>query len=161
MESGRATVWHFNALFHADGDRRAKACLDTTHGVCKFGMVRHLLKTHLMTNERPACISYIELRFLRSDVAVCVALASAKTTLSDIPFEGFIQSSNRLTRTNLTNWFNAAWTPVIGKLSECEIYSVNFCERNDAYEYSLVHGKPAVGRGGRPPKVKSPIPIPE
>jgi hypothetical protein len=43
-------------------------------------------------------------------------------------------------------------------LSECKAYSFNFCERNDAYEYSLVHGKPAVGRGGRPPKVKSPIP---
>ncbi len=73
MESGRATVWNFNALFHADGDRRAKACLDTTHGVCEFGMVRHLLKTHLMTNERPVCIGFIELRFLRSSVRTSFA----------------------------------------------------------------------------------------
>jgi hypothetical protein len=79
---------------------------------------------------------------------------------SDIPIEGLLQSSNCLTRTHLNNWFNAAWTPVIGRLSKCKAYgndSINFCERNDAYEYSLVHGKPAVGQGGRPPKVKSPI----
>jgi hypothetical protein len=88
MESGRATVWHFNALFHADGDQRAKTCLDTSHGVYKFGMVRHLLKTHLMTKERPACIGYIE-AFL-SVRCSSVAQAKAKTALSDISFEGFL-----------------------------------------------------------------------
>ncbi len=78
---------HFNALFRADGDQRAKTYLDTRHTVCKFGMVRHLLKTYLMTQNRPPSIDYIELRFLRSDVAVCVAHTTAKILLpSDYRF---------------------------------------------------------------------------
>ncbi len=31
MKSGRETVWHFNALFHADGDQRAKSQKAQTH----------------------------------------------------------------------------------------------------------------------------------
>ncbi len=94
--------------------------------------------------------------YLRSDVAVCVAHAKAKTPLPPIPFEGFIQSSkNSLGNDWLNAWFNAKWTPVRGKLTQCIANQDKFCERNEAYEYSLVHGKPAVGKGGRPLKVNS------
>jgi hypothetical protein len=69
--------------------------LDTNRpdSVCKIGMVGHLLESHLNTKNRPSSIGYIELRYLRSDVAVCVAHATAKTPMPPIPFEGFIQSS--------------------------------------------------------------------
>jgi hypothetical protein len=116
---GCSKVWQFNALFHADGDQRAKTCLDTNRpaSVCKIGTVRHLLESHLNTKNRPSSIGYIELRYLRSDVVVCVAHATAKTPLPPIPFEGFIQSSkNSLSSDCLNAWFNARWTPVRGKL---------------------------------------------
>jgi hypothetical protein len=131
---GRSKVWQFNALFHAYGDQRAKICLDT-NCPAKIGMVRHLLESHLNTKNRPSSIGYIELRYLRSDVAVCVAHATAKTPLPPIPFEGFIQSSkNSLGSDCLNAWFNAKWTPVRGKLTQCIAYQDKFCERNEAYE---------------------------
>ncbi len=88
MESGCSTGWHFNTFFHANGDKQATIYFDSNcaASVGNNELVRHLLKTHLMTKERPASIGYMELCFLPSDVAVCVAQATAKTTLSDIPF---------------------------------------------------------------------------
>ncbi len=61
------------------GDQQANKFLDTRHSVCKFGIVRHLIKTHLMTNNRPPSIDNTELCFLSSDVALCMAHATAKT----------------------------------------------------------------------------------
>jgi hypothetical protein len=87
-----------------------------------------------MTNNRPPSIDYTEIRFLRSDVALCVAHAKAKTALPAIPFEGFIQSSSGLDSDRVNNWFNAKWTPIRGKLSQCIVYQDKFCERNNAYE---------------------------
>jgi hypothetical protein len=88
---GCSKVWQCNALyFHADGDQRAKTCLDTNSpaSVCKIGMVRHLLETYLKTKNRPSSISYIELCYFLSDVAVCVAHSTAKTSLPPILFAG-------------------------------------------------------------------------
>ena len=159
MESGRSKIWQFDALFHAAEDQRAKTCLDTNRAAnsCRFALVGHILRTLLMTTNRPDSISYIELRFLRSDVDVCAAHATAKTPLPSIPFEGFIQSSSGLDKDRVSNWFSAAWTSVRGKLRDCVAYQTKFGEHNDAYEYSLVHGTPALGKGGRHPKVKLPI----
>ncbi len=93
--------------------------------------------------------------FLRSDVALCVAHTTAKTDLPAIPFEGFMQSSRGLDSDRVNNWFNAKWTPVRGKLTQCIANQDKFCDCNEAYEYSLVHGKPAVRKGGLPLKVNS------
>ncbi len=87
---GSSKVWQCNALyFHADGDQRAKTCLDTNRpaSVCKINMVRHLLETHLKTKNRPSSISYIELCYVLSDVAVCVAHSTAKTSLPPLLFK--------------------------------------------------------------------------
>jgi hypothetical protein len=123
---GHLKVWQFNALFHAYGDQRAKTCLDTNcpASVCKIGMVRHLLESHLNTKNRP--LSRIVLLTIRCS-RVC-GTQNGQNPIAPILLEGFIQSSkNSLGSDCLNAWFNAKWTPVVEKMSECIVYQDKFC----------------------------------
>jgi hypothetical protein len=100
--------------------------------------MQHLLRFILMPLDEPSGISYFELRFFQSessDVSAIMEHAKANTTLPDIPFECFLQSSRRLDSGDIKKQFNATWTLVRGKMAACIAYQTDFLNRNGAYHY--------------------------
>ncbi len=118
---------------------------------CPIGEVKRWVEKLVLNPEKPASISFISLRFARTDVATWMpdVKATARTPLLNISFEGFIQSSESVALDRLHQWIpDAIWNNIGGKLSRSVEYK-NFCDANMMYEYCTL-GSPAVDKGGRP-----------
>jgi hypothetical protein len=104
----------------------------------------------MILNEKPDCITFITLRFSRTDVATCLSNATARSPLLDLHYEGYLQSNSAIALPRLHNWIpHAMWNPAGGRLSRCAAFNL-FCEANEIYEY-WNSGSLAANRGGRHP----------
>ena len=159
-QRGEFKTWHFTGVLtptpditrifssYAHGSQRA----DTTTG--PIVEVRKWLENLILNADKPDCISFISLRFSRTDVATWMSNARDRSTLLDLHFEGYVQSISSIAVPRLHRWIpEAIWNNVGGKLSKNNEYN-NFCRANEVYEY-WNSGSLAANRGGRPSKVFS------
>ncbi len=113
-----------------------------------------LVKAHVLNEVRPASVSFISWRFSRVDAMLRISNATAKLPLPDLPFWGYIQSTDAIDLPRLHRWMqDAIWEPgpVSGKLFLSTAYPYQqFNSDNYAlFEYDN-HGSPALSQGGRP-----------
>jgi len=151
----RFKTWHFTSVLFATEEisrvfnwyAHESQLTDKVNG--PIAEVKRWVEKLVLTPEIPASISFISLRFPRTDVATWMSNATARTPLLNISFEGFIQSSESVALDRLHRWIpDAIWNNIGGKLSRSVEYK-NFCDANTMYEYCTL-GSPAVDKGGRP-----------
>jgi hypothetical protein len=105
----------------------------------------------ILNANKPESISFISLRFSRTDVATWMSNVRARSPLLDLHFEGYVQSISAIAQPRLNRWIpKAIWNSVGGKLSQSNEYN-HFSRANEVYEY-WNSGSLAANKGGRPSK---------
>ena len=155
-QRGRCKTWHFTSVLaptpQIHEDLNCIASTNPNVGQPHICLVKALIKTKVLSDARPGCVTYITWRFSRADAASWVSNARNKIRLSDLPFEGYMQSTDPLDLSRLHLWMqDATWENVNGKLSVCVAYQ-QFSAANDVFEFCN-DGSPALSQGGRPQKV--------
>ena len=156
-QRGEFKTWHFTGVLtptpditrifssYAHGSQRA----DTTTG--PIGEVRNWMENLILNANKPESISFISLRFSRTDVATWMSNVRARSPLLDLHFEGYVQSISAIAQPRLNRWIpKAIWNSVGGKLSQSNEYN-HFSRANEVYEY-WNSGSLAANKGGRPSK---------
>ncbi len=86
------------------------------------------------------------------DAMLRISNTTAKLRLPDLPFGGYIQSTDAIDLPSLHRWMqDVIWEPVSGKLFQSDAYQ-QFNSANNAFEYDN-DGSPALSQGGRHKKV--------
>ena len=117
--------------------------------------VRNWVQNLVLNTDKPDSVSFISLRFSRTDVATWMSNATTFTPLLDLHFERYIQSNIAIELPRLHKWIpEAIWNSVGGKLSQSNEYNL-FSQANEVYEY-WNSGSLAASKGGRPSKVGQP-----
>ena len=112
----------------------------------------------ILNADKPDCISFISLRFSRTDVATWMSNARARSPLLDLHFEGYVQSISAIAQPRLNRWIpEAIWNGVGGKLSQSNEYNL-FSRANEVYEY-LNSGSLAANKDD-PRREDNPLPSP-
>ena len=113
--------------------------------------VRNWVQNLVLNTDKPDSVSFISLRFSRTDVATWMSNATTFIPLLDLHFERYIQSNIAIELPRLDQWIpEAIWNSVGGKLSQSNEYNL-FSRANEVYEY-LNSGSLAANKGGRPSK---------
>ena len=114
-----------------------------------------------MTDQRSACVFCIDLRVSRAEIDVCVSSWRACALLPDLPIQSYIQANDTVELSCLSLLLNATWEPVGYKLIPYAHFYRRLPQIQPYYQarfvYFPVHGVPALGKGGRPPKAAPPI----
>jgi hypothetical protein len=138
---GRHKTWRFASLLLVTPD--LSQCIDDAHRSADV-VKHHLLSQFILNSTLPDHIFNVEVRYRLSDLdAACTKL----------PFEGYVQSSEKLEEYILQRWFNAEWSPVGGKCCRSPAYQI-FRVPHPDYRHLSLHEKPALNKGGRPSKKK-------
>ena len=88
--------------------------------------------------ERPERVTHIEARYRLHD-----------TSATALRLDGYLQHSSGIDRHRLRRWFDAAWTPVGGRLSVNSSYKAYRASMSDKeYKHIQVFGTPKLGTGG-------------
>jgi hypothetical protein len=108
-------------------------------------LVKAHVKEKVLNEARPACASFISWRFSRVDAMLWISNATAKLPLPDLPFEGYIQSTDAIDLPRLhRSMQDAIWEPVSGNLFQSTAYQ-QFSSANNAFEYDN-DGSPALSQ---------------
>ena len=146
MPDNRKSTWTWNAVWTLPGNLVATASTDPIRLQNELRELDQELKRLLLENERlPKFLRYIELRYKLSDWE----LARQKTPIC-LPIKGYIQTTNHhsIDFYNLDIWFNANWSPVVGKLGTDTTYR-EWALEDPAYRHVQVSGVPAIAKAGR------------
>jgi hypothetical protein len=86
--------------------------------------VRNWIEKLFLNAEQRDCITFIALRFSRTDVATCLSNATARSPLPDLHYEGYIQLNSAIALPSLHKWIpHWMWNPTGGRLSQCGEYN--------------------------------------
>jgi hypothetical protein len=153
---GEYKTWHFTGMLTPTPEitrifswyAHESQHTDKTRG--PIMVVRNWME-QIILNGKPDCITFISLRFSRTDVATWLSNATARSPLLDLHYEGYVQSTGvSIALHRLNRWIpHVIWNHVGGMLSRCAEFNL-FCEANEIYEY-WNSGSLAANRGGRPP----------
>ena len=156
-QRGEFRTWHFTGELTPTPDitrifsSYAHGSQHTDTATGPIVEVRKWLENLILNADKPDCISFISLRFSRTDVATWMSNARARPPSLDLHFEGYVQSISAIAQPRLNRWIPIAiWNSVGGKLSQSDEYN-DFCRANEVYEY-LNSGSLAANKGGRPSK---------
>ena len=100
--------------------------------------VKNLLRNQILP-ARPERVTHIEARYKLD--------ASSSTEFS---LEGYLQHSSGINRYQLKRWFDAAWTPVGGRLSinpDYKKFRASTCDLG--YSHVQIFGTPKLGTGSK------------
>ena len=148
-------TWHFTSVLTPTHQIRADidTIITNTPNVSHpyILLVKAYIREKVINQARPECVTFISWRFSRSDAALWVSNARVKIPLSDLHFEGYVQSTDPIDLPRLHRWMqDATWENVSGKLYLSTAYQ-QFSVANDAFEFCN-DGSPALSQGGRPKK---------
>ncbi len=148
----RYKTWHFTSVLtptdqiRADINRIVTNNTNVAHS--HILLVKACIKEKVINQARPECVAYVSWRFSRADAASWLSNARDNIPLSNLPFEGYVQSNDPIDLPRLHRWMpDAIWVNVSGKLCLSTEYQ-QFSASNDAFEYDN-DGSPALSRGGR------------
>jgi hypothetical protein len=121
-------TWSFSTIL---------AIPSTPPGNCSVDAIENLLRNQILP-ERPERVTHIEARYRLHD-----------TSATALRLDGYLQHSSGIDRHRLRRWFDAAWTPVGGRLSVNSSYKAYRASMSDKeYKHIQVFGTPKLGTGG-------------
>ncbi len=138
---GEYKTWHFTSMLTPTPEitwilswyAHESQHTDRTTGPIKE--VRNLMVKLFLNAENPHCISFISLRFSRTNFATWLSNAAARSPFVELYYEGYVQSTGiSITLHRLNRWIpHAIWNHVGGMLSPCAEFNL-FCKANEIYE---------------------------
>jgi hypothetical protein len=155
----RSRVWKFTHTLHTPLEQHATRVSAATN-VEPYDVLKQLFQSLILSTRLPSNAKVIQLRVTPEKPLMCLSpMQEQNNPLSDLPFDGYIQSSqNKLDRDSLKSWIDATWEQVDGKLNAHPAFLNGFLKPDDATAAAYVYyfqmlGEPAVSTGGRPPKL--------
>ena len=150
----RSRVWYFTHILHTPLQQHATRVSAATN-VDPYDVLKQLFQSLILSTRLPSnaikCQSHPVACHTREGFDVFESNARANNPLSDLPFDGYIQSSqNKLDQDSLKSWIDATWERVKGRLNTHPPFLSGFLNLDDAtaaaYVYFQLLGKPATQR---------------